>query len=229
MECTAIMKTNTKKVPYLLFVSVLFEEKGPPDDIMFMPLEYQLNEVVDEFLIGKKAQQEVTHYYLIKDVNDGYCLKCSSKYTNPEEIKRFCFNEDRKICVHWLCHKCKENSFKDVFNDTKIFHTKFQESILTETCFVVEKSRESSDNRNIEFENQLINVIKSFLLDKNAMYISTRYELLNGDNFGKCFECGSWCSNPEEPDYIHGLSIGKIIDGRWLCDICMPEDDPLHF
>lgn len=214
---------------YLLFVSVLYEEKGPPDDFTYLPLEFDLNEVVEEFLIGQKAYQEATHYYLIKDENYGYCSECISRCSNSEDINRFCFRAEMKICSHWLFQQCKENSFKEEFNNNELFHGRFADSILAETCFVVEESRVSSDNRNIEFENQLVSVIKSFLSGKKAKYISTRYELLTGNNYGQCSECGSWCSDPEEPDYIHGLDHGREINGRWLCDICMPEDDPFHF
>lgn len=48
-------------------------------------------------------------------------------------------------------------------------------------------------------------------------------------NCGRCSGCGVWTSDRERPDFIQGLSIGAVVDGKLLCNQCLPAGHPLAF
>src|SRR5262245_60953877 len=39
-------------------------------------------------------------------------------------------------------------------------------------------------------------------------------------NIGKCSACGCWVSDYTRDDYLKGVTAGRVVDGRWLCDEC---------
>lgn len=52
---------------------------------------------------------------------------------------------------------------------------------------------------------------------------------LDNSTCGKCSKCGAWVSDHEKPDHIDGFSDGCILDGEWVCDLCVPKSHPRHF
>ena len=48
-------------------------------------------------------------------------------------------------------------------------------------------------------------------------------------NLGRCTKCGAWASDWRETEHITEVSNGAVIDGKWCCDLCLPEDHPNHF
>jgi hypothetical protein len=50
-----------------------------------------------------------------------------------------------------------------------------------------------------------------------------------GANSGRCAVCGTWVTDMDQPEPIHGLCIGARIDGRLLCDEHLPADHPGAF
>ena len=224
------MKTKNKYY-YIFCVSIIYKEMGPPDDILHIVLDFELEEYLEKFLLSNRVELTSTLESLINGDNYGQCFKCGAWCSDPKYENYLSYLHTGSIInKKWQCEKCINNSiltsiedrYEDILMEQK-------EYILAEKRFVLEGTGSFSECRNIEIEQNLIKEIKDFLSNKKGRYISARCQLISGNNFGQCSECGTWCSNPEEPDYINAVSIGKIIDGRWLCDICMPEDDPLHF
>lgn len=43
-------------------------------------------------------------------------------------------------------------------------------------------------------------------------------------NCGQCAYCGAWVTDREKEDPIEGLTNGAVVDGKLLCDECLPED-----
>ena len=42
-------------------------------------------------------------------------------------------------------------------------------------------------------------------------------------NAGRCASCGRWMSDYDAPDFLDLLRIGKTIEGKLLCDECIPD------
>lgn len=69
-------------------------------------------------------------------------------------------------------------------------------------------------------------------LDKNKIngsLESMSEEEISTDNFGKCEGCGAWTSDHTKPDAVREVSNGAVVDGKWLCDVCLPDDHPNAF
>ena len=43
------------------------------------------------------------------------------------------------------------------------------------------------------------------------------------NNCGKCVNCGGWTTDREKSGYISELGMGAIVDGKLLCDECLPR------
>lgn len=56
------------------------------------------------------------------------------------------------------------------------------------------------------------NTTSSFMLDTDT------------SNCGKCANCGAWVTDREKPNHISELCNGAIVDGKLLCDECLPAD-----
>ena len=48
-------------------------------------------------------------------------------------------------------------------------------------------------------------------------------------NCGKCSSCGAWTTDREKDEQIEGLTNGATLDGKLLCDECLPEDHKWAF
>ena len=44
------------------------------------------------------------------------------------------------------------------------------------------------------------------------------------ENCGKCSNCGAWTTDREKPNYIPELNDGATVEGKLLCDECLPSD-----
>ncbi|MEW9700764.1 hypothetical protein [Paenibacillus sp. SI8] len=77
-------------------------------------------------------------------------------------------------------------------------------------------SRNISYDQNIEIDNEI----------KNIKWIETSKLELNPNNMncGKCYNCETWTTDREKPNPIMELCNGATIDGKLLCDECLPED-----
>lgn len=48
-------------------------------------------------------------------------------------------------------------------------------------------------------------------------------------NCGRCASCGAWTSDQEKENPINSLQVGATVDGKLLCDECLPKGHPLAF
>jgi hypothetical protein len=62
-------------------------------------------------------------------------------------------------------------------------------------------------------------------------WLSSTPELLDTtkDNMGKCNNCGVWTTDCNKENPITELSYGTHVDGKLLCDLCLPKKHPLKF
>ncbi|MDO3412469.1 hypothetical protein QWJ34_22080 [Saccharibacillus sp. CPCC 101409] len=67
-------------------------------------------------------------------------------------------------------------------------------------------------NKTLEWQNAF-----SLQLDPSSM------------NCGRCDNCGQWTTDRERPDAVMELCCGATVDGRLLCDECLPKDHPWAF
>ena len=40
------------------------------------------------------------------------------------------------------------------------------------------------------------------------------------ENANRCSRCGRWTSDPDKPEFLNALMIGRSVDGNVLCDEC---------
>ncbi len=59
--------------------------------------------------------------------------------------------------------------------------------------------------------------------------VSARTIQMTGENFGKCARCEAWVSDFRRKDAVREFSPGAKMDGKWLCDLCLPKDHPSAF
>ncbi|QEH67703.1 hypothetical protein [Cellulosilyticum sp. WCF-2] len=48
-------------------------------------------------------------------------------------------------------------------------------------------------------------------------------------NCGKCANCNGWVTDIEKEDPIKELCYGATVDGKLLCDECLPPEHPCAF
>lgn len=78
-----------------------------------------------------------------------------------------------------------------------------------------------SESRSLEIEGRETllqwNSSSSLVLDSEAL------------NCDKCSNCGQWTTDREKPDAIDGICNGATVDGKLLCDECLPADHKWAF
>ena len=54
---------------------------------------------------------------------------------------------------------------------------------------------------------------------------SSAYHILDSEtmNCGQCANCGGWTTDREQEHHVQGLCPGARVDGRLLCDECLPK------
>lgn len=82
--------------------------------------------------------------------------------------------------------------------------------------------------RNIVYK--ISDTINEYLISNHDIDISllcTAFDKIqNETNLGQCAKCGTWVSDYMKPDRVSCTSNGENIDGQWLCDACIPKDNP---
>lgn len=48
-------------------------------------------------------------------------------------------------------------------------------------------------------------------------------------NCGKCRNCQTWVTDKRYDNSVSELSNGAIVNGEWLCDLCLPKQHPNSF
>ena len=89
------------------------------------------------------------------------------------------------------------------------------------------------DIENLETQNKIDGLIESIhkgLGEVNATLTSVQInDLSDNKNFGRCSNCGAWCSDFRENDPIRELPNGAALGNMWYCDLCLLEDHENHF
>jgi hypothetical protein len=87
------------------------------------------------------------------------------------------------------------------------------------------------DSDNLEYQNVIDDLLdKGIARYSKLEYVSARIiELDHCSNSGKCSNCGARVSDHDEENCITEFSDGCIIEGKWYCDLCLPEEHPKHF
>ncbi len=83
---------------------------------------------------------------------------------------------------------------------------------------------------NVQIQNTIDDMVqRSILKLPFAEIVSQQIVTLNNDICGKCSSCGAWTSDRNSNEYIDEFSDGCLIDGKWLCDLCLPSYHPKSF
>ena len=94
--------------------------------------------------------------------------------------------------------------------------------------FVVNDSVREDTDISLKLESLIEDALIGIGID--AEHISSEFiDMDQNDNCGMCAECGNWTSDYGKENCIQELSNGAIVDGKWLCDLCLPKDHPNHF
>lgn len=94
---------------------------------------------------------------------------------------------------------------------------------------VMSDKTSSDETLDLMIENQVSELLKKELVDVDAELISISFEDIVGENWGRCEKCGAWTTDNSKPDNIDSFSPGANVNGRWLCDLCLPEGHPNRF
>lgn len=81
------------------------------------------------------------------------------------------------------------------------------------------------DSENLFHQNAVDEVVyKAIEKNTDVHFVGSIVSELNGDICGKCCKCGAWVSDQALDNHIEGFSDGCFIDGKWWCDLCLPQD-----
>lgn len=88
----------------------------------------------------------------------------------------------------------------------------------------------NEEEENLQIENEIEESIEDRFGKANQVEIvGARVIELDNSICGKCHYCGAWTSDLDNPEHIAGFSDGCIVDGVWVCDLCLPKDHPKAF
>ncbi len=78
-----------------------------------------------------------------------------------------------------------------------------------------------------QLEDIAENIDTQFKVDWESTQTFTLDPNLN--NCSKCSSCGCWVTDANKPNTISQLNIGAVVDGKLLCNECLPKDHELAF
>ena len=81
-------------------------------------------------------------------------------------------------------------------------------------------------------EDTIVDTTKTLSKNCNCEINCVSTEIIEIDDscvFGRCVNCGEWVSDSRLSDCVREFSNGAMINGKWYCDICLPDDHPNHF
>lgn len=106
-----------------------------------------------------------------------------------------------------------------------------KKTVLIRVAYMVELPEKeiNSDNGILDKITREISESKNLIIDEKGIELhwnSTSSLMLDSENFnsGKCSKCGQWVTDREKPDAVEGLCNGATVDGKLLCDECLPSD-----
>lgn len=111
-----------------------------------------------------------------------------------------------------------------------------KKTVLIKVTYLVELSEaeiNSDDGMRDKIENKLCEPRRLQIEDgeKILHWNSTSSLVLEPENLncGKCSKCGQWTTDREKPDKVAGICNGATVDGKLLCDECLPSDHKWAF
>lgn len=108
---------------------------------------------------------------------------------------------------------------------------KKKETVLIKVSYLVEFTEDEliSEDGVLSKITSKIGKDEKILIDGKEFGLTwneTSSFVLNPDNSncGKCANCGGWVTDREKPNHIPELCNGAVVDGKLLCDECLPID-----
>jgi len=106
-----------------------------------------------------------------------------------------------------------------------------KKTVLIRVAYLVELPEEdiNSDDGVLDRLTSLIGEDKNLVVNQKEIEVkwnSTSSLILEPDelNCDKCSNCGQWVTDREKPKAITELCNGATVDGKLLCDDCLPSD-----
>ena len=106
-----------------------------------------------------------------------------------------------------------------------------KKTVLIKVTYLVELpvAKTNSDNGlHDKIANKLCESRNLQIEDREALlhWNSTSYLVLEPENLncGKCSKCGQWTTDREKSDTVADICNGATVDGKLLCDECLPSD-----
>lgn len=111
-----------------------------------------------------------------------------------------------------------------------------KKTILVKVSYLVELPKAK-----INSDDGLRDKIVNKLCDSRKVQIDGRETILHWNstsslvlepenlNCGKCSKCGQWTTDREKTDTVAGICNGATVDGKLLCDECLPSDHKWAF
>lgn len=90
----------------------------------------------------------------------------------------------------------------------------------------------NDSTHNLKLQNAIDTAVENALAGLNAdvQLVSAQFVETDGcDNFGICVSCGTPVSDHGKGDCVSEVSHGAVVDEKWYCDLCLPEDHPEKF
>lgn len=106
-----------------------------------------------------------------------------------------------------------------------------KKTVLIRVAYLVELPEEeiNTDDGVLDKITSIIGEDMKLVIDNIDVTLDWNYTssfILDSTNFncGKCSKCGQWTTDREKPDAVEGICNGAIVDGKLLCDECLPKD-----
>jgi hypothetical protein len=108
-----------------------------------------------------------------------------------------------------------------------------KKTVIINVSYLVELSDDeldlNNDNSTLDKIISEIGEDKNLLVnDRNIEFKWTRTSSLLLEpkemNCGRCVSCGQWTTDKEKPNDIKEICNGATVDGRLLCDDCLPPN-----
>ena len=104
-----------------------------------------------------------------------------------------------------------------------------RETVLIKVAYLVELPEEEINSIDGALDKIMIKVgndekiqIDGKNIDLKWIETSSRTLDIDNKNCGRCAKCGEWTTDREKPNFISELDNGATVDGKLLCDECLP-------
>lgn len=113
---------------------------------------------------------------------------------------------------------------------------KDKKAVLITVAYLVELPELESN-----LDDRVLDIITNRLSESQLLEIEGRETLLQWKsssslvldsetlNCDKCSNCGQWTTDREKSDAIEGISNGATVNGKLICDECLPSDHKWTF